>query len=112
MTEITNPLPSDPGGASAQEQESVPPSGAESLLDGGSTGTDDGPGGIPAALVGRDKAGDEVDAPRAATSGADIPDYASAEDDALSPADTGSPQANSAGRGESASSGQSFSGGR
>ena len=113
MTEITNPLPGDPGGASAQEQESVPPSGAESLLDGGATGTDEGPGGIPAALAGRDKAGDEVDPPPAAQPGdAGSGSRASSDDDALNPADTGSPQATSAGRGESASSDQSFSSGR
>src|SRR3954454_3883945 len=107
MTEITNPRPSDPGGASAPEQESVPPSGAESLLDGGSTGTDEGPGGIPAALVGADKDGDEVGTPPAAQPyTADPPSYVTADDDAQSPADTGSPQANSPGRGESASSDQ------
>jgi hypothetical protein len=112
MTEITNPLPSDPSGASTTEGESTTVNGSEALLDGGATGTDEGPGGIPASLVGHDKAGDEVDPPAAARAGSDVPDYASAEDDAQSPADTGSPQGTSAGRGESASSDQSFTGGR
>lgn len=68
--------------------------GDESLHDGASTGTDEGPGGIPAALVGRDKAGDEVAPPAASQPGSD---------DALSPADTGSSAADSGGRGTSAS---------
>ena len=103
MTEITNPLPSDPGGASAPDERSGLVGGSESLLDGGSTGTDEGPAGIPAALVGRDKDGDPVAPPPAARPGTDEPDAGpGAEDDPLSPADTASPQQVSGGRGDSA----------
>lgn len=112
MTEITNPLPSDPSGASTTEGESVTVNGAESMLDGGSTGTDEGPGGIPAALVGHDKAGDEVDPPAAAQAGTDPGGNISSDNDAMSPADSGSPQANSAGRGETAAGAQTFNSGR
>ena len=102
MTEITNPPPGDPAGASAMNEESTLVNGSQQLLDGGSTGTDEGPGGIPAALVGVDKRGDEVDAPPAARS---EESFGPAEtDDPLSPADTSSPNAVSAGRGDSAAS--------
>ena len=106
MTEITNPLPDDPSGASAAAQDAHLVDGGPQLLDGGSTGTDEGPAGIPAALVGHDRDGDEVDPPPAA-----LPDGPSggststgpAEDaDTLSPSDTGSPMTASPGRGESA----------
>ncbi len=102
MTEITNPEPSDPAGASAPNQESTLVNGSEQLLDGGSTGTDEGPGGIPAALVGVDKRGDQVDPPPAATS---EKSFGPGEtDDPLSPADTSSPQSISSSRGETAAS--------
>jgi hypothetical protein len=112
MTEITNPLPSDPSGASTTEGESTTVNGAQSLLDAGATGTEEGPGGIPAALVGHDKAGDEVARPAAAQPGTDPGGDISSDNDAMSPADTGSPQANSAGRGESAAGSQTFTSGR
>ncbi len=66
MTEITNPLPGDPSGASTQAQESTLVDGSQQLLDGASTGTDEGPAGIPAALVGHDRDGEPVDPPPAA----------------------------------------------
>lgn len=54
MTETTNPLPSDPGGATAATpQESTLGDGSDQLLGGGSTG-------IPANLAGVDKRGDEA----------------------------------------------------
>jgi hypothetical protein len=112
MTEITNPLPSDPSGASTTEGESTTVNGAQSLLDAGSTGTEEGPGGIPASLVGQDKAGDDVDPPAAAQQGTDPGGNISSDNDAMSPVDTGSPQANSAGRGETAAGAQTFSSGR
>jgi hypothetical protein len=105
MTEITDPLPQDPSGPSTVDQESTLVNGSQQLLDAGSTGTDEGPAGIPAALLGRDRAGDEVPPPPAA-----LPDgqtggttsIGPAEDaDPLSPADTASPLQESAGRGES-----------
>ena len=106
MTEITNPLPADRSGAAAAAQDSHLVDGSPSLVDGGSTGTDEGPAGIPAALVGHDRDGDEVGPPPAA-----LPDGPTggstgtgpAEDaDTLSPSDTGSPLTASPGRGESA----------
>jgi hypothetical protein len=69
MREITNPLPDDPGGASTMDEESTLVNGSQQLLDGGSTGTDEGPAGIPAALAGVDKAGDPVPPPPAALPG-------------------------------------------
>lgn len=103
MTEITNPLPDDPSGASAPAEESLPPGGAESLLDGGSTGTDEGPGGVPASLAGQDKAGDEVPPPPAAQPGdAGTSTGPAEEDDLLSGSDTSTPAQTSASRGESA----------
>ena len=109
MTEITNPMPQDPGGASAMNEESTLVNGSEQLLDGGSTGTDEGPAGIPAALVGHDRDGDEVAPPPAAQPAGNQGMTTSAgpaeEADPLSPADTSSPNSVSAGRGESASAG-------
>ena len=66
MTEMTNPAPSDPAGPSAMDEGSTLANGSEQLLDGGSTGTDEGPAGLPANLVGQDRDGDPVDAPPAA----------------------------------------------
>lgn len=103
MTEITNPLPGDPSGASAMDQESSLVNGSQQLLDGGSTGTDEGPGGIPAALVGVDKRGDEVDAPPAARG--DESFGPGETDDLMSPADTSNPLQTSSSRGETAASG-------
>ena len=102
MTEITNPLPSDPSGASTMDQESALVNGSQQLLDGGSTGTDEGPGGIPAALTGVDKRGDEVDAPPAARS--DESFGPGETDDPMSPADTSNPLQTSSSRGETAAS--------
>ena len=103
MTEMTNPSPGDPGGASAMDERSQLVDGSQQLLDGGSTGTEEGPAGIPAALVGRDKDGDEVAPPPAARPDTDVPDTGPAsEGDPLSPSDTAPPQQTSAGRGDSA----------
>ena len=103
MTEMTNPAPSDPAGPSAMDEGSTLANGSEQLLDGGSTGTDEGPAGLPASLVGHDKDGDPVAPPPAARPGTDEPDTGpGAEDDPLSPADTASPQQVSGGRGDSA----------
>ena len=105
MTEITNPLPDDPSGASATDEESLPVDGS-SMLDGGSTGTDEGPGGIPAALVGEDRDGDPVPPPPAALPGdAGTSSGPGEEDDPLSPADTSAPMQVSGGRSETAASG-------
>ena len=107
MTEITNPLPEDPAGASTVDESSTPPDGSRQLLDAGTTGTDEGPAGIPASLAGVDKDGDEVPPPPAALPGDAGRSSGPAEDsDALSPADAASPQSVSAGRGESAAAGQ------
>lgn len=95
MTEMTNPSPSDPGGASAMPEDSTLVDGSASLLDGGSTGTEEGPGGVPAALVGHDRDGDEVAPPPAAG-----PD---SEPDARPAPDTSPPQRVSEGRSEGAS---------
>ena len=107
MTEITNPLPSDPSGASAMDEQSTLANGSEQLLDGGSTGTDEGPAGLPAALVGHDKDGDPVDAPPAArpdgVTGGTTSAGPAEDADPLSPADTSTPSQGSAGRSESAS---------
>ncbi len=100
MTETTNPLPSDPGGATAMPQESTLVDGSDQLLDGGSAGTDDGPGGIPAALTGVDKRGDEV--PTVTGGERDEQTGVSSEADVLSPADTSGPQTRSASAGETA----------
>lgn len=101
MTEITNPPPGDPGGASTMNEQSTLVGGSHELLDGGSTGTEEGPAGIPAALVGRDKAGDEV--PKVDPTSREHSGVAD-QADALSPADTNSPGAVSGGRGEAAAS--------
>ena len=107
MTEMTNPAPEDPAGASAMDEGSTLASGSEQLLDGGSTGTDEGPAGIPAALAGRDKDGDPVDPPPAARpdgpTGGTTSTGPADEGDPLSPSDTSTPSQASAGRSESAS---------
>lgn len=101
---MTNPDPGDPSGASAQPQDSTLVDGSRQLLDGGATGTKEGPAGIPAALVGHDRDRDPVDAPPAARPGTDPPHTGPAsEADPLSPSDTASPAQTSAGRGDSAS---------
>jgi hypothetical protein len=96
-----NPTPGDPSGASAPGN---PVAGSgEQLLDAGSSGTDEGPAGIPAALVGHDRDGDEVAEPPAARPGTDEPDTGpAAEADQLSPSDTSAPQTTSASRGDTA----------
>ena len=94
MTEITNPLPDDPSGASTMNEDSTPVNGSQQLLDGASTGTDEGPAGIPASLAGEDKDGDDVPPPPAARPG-------DAAANAGSP-ETASPQRTSSGRSESA----------
>jgi hypothetical protein len=107
MTEMTNPAPSDPAGPSAMDEASTLAGGSEQLLDGGSTGTDEGPAGLPASLVGHDRDGDPVDAPPAARP--DGPEAGSTstgpaeEADPLSPSDTSTPSQVSAGRSDSAS---------
>jgi hypothetical protein len=105
MTEITNPLPDDPAGASTMDEESLTVNGSQQLLDGGSTGTDEGPAGIPASLAGVDKDGDEVAPPPAALPG-DLGTSTgpAQEDDLLSPSDTASPLQTSSSRGETAAS--------
>lgn len=104
MTEANNPSAADPSGPTAMPEESMLVDGTQQLLDGGSTGTDEGPAGIPAALVGHDKAGDEVAPPPAAQPGDATTSTGPAEtDDPLSPSDTSSPQASSSSRGETAS---------
>ena len=106
MTEITNPSPQDPSGPSAMDEQSSLASGSEQLLDGGSTGTDDGPGGIPAALAGQDRDGDPVPPPPAALPGdAGTSSGPAEEGDSLSPADTTAPSQVSAGSSETAASG-------
>ncbi len=106
MTEITNPLPHDPSGASATDEESLPADGSQQLLDGGSTGTDEGPAGIPSALTGVDRDGDPVAPPPAALPGdAGTSTGPAEEDDLLSGSDTSSPLQTSASRGETAASG-------
>ena len=105
MTEITNPAPGDPSGPSAPLASPSPVDGSDQLVDGGSTGTDDGPGGIPAALTGVDRDGDEVAPPPAALPGdAGSGTGVAAEGDPLSPADTSSPLTGSSSRGETAQS--------
>jgi hypothetical protein len=107
MTEITNPLPDDPAGASTMDEESVTVDGSQQLLDGGSTGTDEGPAGIPAALVGVDRDGDEVAPPPAALPGDAARSTGPAEEgDLLSGSDTSSPLQTSSSRGETAASGE------
>jgi hypothetical protein len=90
-------------------------SGSEQLLDGGSTGTDEGPAGLPASMVGQDKDGDEVGPPPAAQpdgSRGGTTSTGPAEDaDPLSPTDTSTPSHVSAGRGDSAA-GSSLGDGR
>ena len=99
MTEMTNPDPGDPAGASTMDEESTLVDGSSQLLDAGSSGTDEGPAGVPAALVGRDSAGDEVGPPPAARPGdAGLSSGVAGEDDALSPADSSEPQTRSEGR--------------
>jgi hypothetical protein len=103
MTETTNPLPDDPSGATAMPEESVLADGSSELLDGASTGTDDGPGGVPAALTGVDKRGDAVPPPPAALPGDATRSTGPAEqDEQLSGSDTTSPAATSSSRGETA----------
>jgi hypothetical protein len=103
MTEITNPLPDDPTGASAMDEESSLVNGSQQLLDGASTGTDAGPGGVPADLAGVDKDGDEVPPPPAARPGdAGTSTGPAEEDELLSGSDTSSPLQTSSSRGESA----------
>jgi hypothetical protein len=106
MTEMTNPAPQDPAGPSAMDESSSLASGSEQLLDGGSTGTDDGPAGLPASLVGHDKDGDPVDAPPAArpdgATGGTTSTGPAEEADPLSPSDTSTPSSGSAGRSDSA----------
>lgn len=95
---MTNPTQGDPAGATAPD-ESEAGGTSEQLLDAGSTGTDEGPAGLPASMVGRDRDGDPVDAPPAARPGTDPADTGPAtEDDPLSPSDTSAPQQSSAGR--------------
>ena len=107
MTEMTNPAPSDPAGPSAMDEGSTLANGSEQLLDGGSTGTDEGPAGIPAALTGVDRAGDEVPPPPAALPGdAGTSTGPAEESDLLSPSDTSSPLTGSSSRGETAASGE------
>ena len=106
MTEITNPLPEDPSGPSALDESSTLANGSEQLLDGGSTGTDEGPAGIPSALVGHDKDGDPVPPPPAASpdgaTGGTTSTGPGEEADLLSPADNAAPSQVSASRGDSA----------
>ena len=102
MTETTNPLPSDPGGPTAMPEESTLVDGSQQLLDGASTGTDEGPGGIPSALTGVDKRGDEV--PTVTGGERDEQTGVSSDADALSPSDTSAPQTRSASTGETAAS--------
>lgn len=106
MTEITNPLPDDPSGASTQAQDSSLVDGSQELLDGGATGTEEGPAGIPAALVGHDRDGDEVPPPPAARpdgqTGGTTSTGPAETADPLSPSDTSAPQQSSAGTGDSA----------
>ena len=106
MTEMTNPAPEDPAGPSAMDESSSLAGGSEQLLDGGSTGTDEGPAGLPASLVGHDKDGDPVDAPPAArpdgSTGGTTSTGPAEEADRLSPTDTSTPSASSAGRSDSA----------
>lgn len=106
MTETTNPLPDDPSGPTAMPEESSLVNGSQQLLDGASTGTDEGPAGIPAALVGQDKAGDDVAPPPAALPGDAPRGTGPAEtDDPMSPSDTSNPLQSSSSRGETAASG-------
>lgn len=90
------------------DESSTPVGGSEQLLDGGSTGTDDGPGGIPAPLVGHDRDGDPVAPPAAARpdgpTGGTTSTGPAEQADPLSPADTSTPSATSAGRSDSAAS--------
>lgn len=89
------------------DEESTTVSGSEQLLDGGSTGTDEGPAGVPAALAGEDKDGEPVAAPPAARPGdAGSSAGPGEEDDLQSPADTSSPLQTSSSRGETAASGE------
>lgn len=105
MTEMTNPLPRDPSGASAQDEESLPVDGSAQLLDAGSSGTDDGPAGIPSALTGVDRDGDPVPPPPAALPGdAGTSTGPAEEGDLLSGSDTSSPLQTSSSRGETAAS--------
>ena len=115
MTEMTNPSPSDPAGASAMDEGSTLANGSEQLLDGGSTGTDEGPAGLPANMVGQDRDGDPVEAPPAARpdgpSGGTTSTGPAEEADPLSPTDTSTPSQVSAGRSDSAA-GSSLGDGR
>ena len=102
MTETTNPLPDDPGGATAMPEESTLSDGSSQLLDAGATGTEDGPAGIPANMAGVDKRGDDV--PTATGAAADEQSDVASEADVLSPSDTSAPQTRSASAGETAAS--------
>ena len=103
MTEITNPLPDDPAGASTTNEESLPVDGSTEMLDAATSGTDDGPAGLPANMVGVDKAGDEVPPPPAALPGdAGISTGPAEEDDLLSGTDASNPLQTSSSRGETA----------
>ena len=108
MTEITNPLPQDPSGASAMDESSTLASGSEQLLDGGSTGTDEGPAGLPPSMVGHDRDGDPVPPPPAAqpdgATGGTTSTGPGEEGDLLSPADSSTPAHVSASRGDTAMS--------
>ena len=107
MTEMTTPGPSDPAGPSAMDEGSTLAHGSEQLLDGGSTGTDEGPAGLPANLVGQDRDGDPVGPPPAAepdgARGGTTSTGPAEEADPLSPTDTSTPSQKSAGRSDSAS---------
>ena len=110
MTEMTNPPPSDPSGASAMPQDSHLVNGSQELLDAASTGTDEGPAGVPANLAGVDRDGDPVAPPPAALPGdAGLGAGPAEEGDPLSPADTANPLTVSAGRGDSADAGTASS---
>ncbi|HWH28662.1 MAG TPA: hypothetical protein VNU26_06810 [Mycobacteriales bacterium] len=102
MTETTNPLPDDPAGPTAMPEESTLVDGSDQLLDGGTTGTEDGPAGIPANLAGVDKKGDDV--PTATGAPANEQTGVASEGDALSPSDSSAPQTRSASAGETAAS--------
>jgi hypothetical protein len=103
---MTNPTPQDPSGPSAPDEAALSTGGSEQLLDGGSTGTDEGPAGLPASMVGQDRDGDPVEAPPAArpdgSSGGTTGTGPAEDADPLSPSDTSTPSQASAGRSDSA----------
>jgi hypothetical protein len=105
MTETTNPLPGDPSGPTAMPEDSTIADGSQQLLDGASTGTDEGPAGLPAALAGQDASGEPVPPPPAAQPGDAPRSTGPAEtDDPMSPSDTSSPLETSSSRGETTAS--------